>query len=155
MTPRAGHTATLLTNGKVLIVGGSPSFPASAELYDPVTGTFAATGNMTKGRANHTATLLPDGKVLIVGGCASLTSSGGCILPALSSAELYDPVTGNFTPTGSMITGRAAWFTATLLANGKVLIVGGTPDPSRGFSVATDAELYDPFTGNFARTGDS
>ena len=101
MTPRAGHTATLLTNGKVLIVGGSPSFPASAELYDPATGAFAATGNMTEGRAYHTATLLPDGKVLIVGGCANLTLLLDCILPALSSAELYDPVTGNFTPTGS------------------------------------------------------
>jgi hypothetical protein len=151
-TPRAQHTATLLTNGKVLIVGGSPSAPASAELYDPVPGIFAATGNMTQGRAYHTATLLPDGKVLIVGGCANLFFD--CILPALSSAELYDPVTGNFTPTGSMTTGRASGFTATLLSNGKVLIVGGTPDPSRGFFVATDAELYDPFTGTFARTGD-
>src|SRR5947207_12280251 len=96
ITPRAGHTATLLTNGKVLIAGGSPSVPASAELYDPVPGTFSATGNMTKGRVYHTATLLPDGKVLIVGGCANLTSPGDCILPALSSAELYDPVMGNF-----------------------------------------------------------
>src|SRR5207253_3082832 len=130
ITPRAGHTATLLTNGKVLIAGGSPSVPASAELYDPVTGTFAATGNLTKGRANHTATLLPDGKVLIVGGCANLPNVV-CILPALSSAELYDPVVGNFTPTGSMTTARAAWSTATLLPNGKVLIVGGTLDPGR------------------------
>jgi hypothetical protein len=152
ITPRAGHTATLLTNGKVLIAGGAPSVPASAELFDPVPGTFAATGNMIQGRVNHTATLLPDGEVLIVGGC--LSTFGECILPALSSAELYDPVTGNFTPTGSMTTGRAWGFTATLLSNGKVLIVGGTPDPSRGFFVATDAELYDPLTGNFARTGD-
>jgi hypothetical protein len=154
ITPRAGHTATLLTNGKVLIAGGSPSVPASAELYDPVPGTFSATGNMTNGRVFHTATLLADGKVLIVGGCANLTLLLDCILPALSSAELYDPVMGNFTPTGSMTTGRAAGFTATLLPNGKVLIVGGTTDPSRGVFVATDAELYDPLTGNFARTGD-
>jgi hypothetical protein len=153
ITPRAGHTATLLTNGKVLIAGGSPSVPASAELYDPVPGTFSATGNMTQGRVNHTATLLPDGKVLIVGGCANLTSLD-FILPALSSAELYDPVMGNFTPTGSMTTLRAAGFTATLLPNGKVLIVGGTLDPSRGSFVTTDAELYDPLTGNFARTGE-
>ena len=155
ITPRAGHTATLLTNRKVLIAGGSPSVPASAELYDPVTGTFTATGNMTNGRINHTATLLPDGKVLMVGGCATYISGYfNCNSPAISSAELYDPVTGNFTPTGSMTTPRAWGFTATLLSNGKVLIVGGTPDPSRGFFVATDAELYDSFTGTFARTGD-
>ena len=57
ITPRAGHTATLLTNGKVLIAGGSPSVPASAELYDPVPGTFSATGNMTEGRVFHTTSV--------------------------------------------------------------------------------------------------
>lgn len=154
-TERILHTATLLTDGKVLIAGGSPSAPASAELYDPITGTFAATGKMTTGRVNHTATLLPDGKVLIVGGCGSGPYPWSlCVLPALSSAELYDPVTGTFTSTGSMASGRAYGFTATLLANGKVLIAGGTTDPSQGAFVATDAETYDPFTGNFTRTGD-
>src|SRR5215813_7316322 len=67
-TPRYGHTATLLPNGKVLIAGGSSNRPASAELFDPVTGTFSATGEMTMGRGFHSATLLPDGRVLIAGG---------------------------------------------------------------------------------------
>src|SRR5436853_6965299 len=75
-TARSWHTATLLNNGQVLIVGGvtnySFSATASAELYDPTRGTFSPTGNMTAPRATHTATLLPDGRVLIAGGSSSL-----------------------------------------------------------------------------------
>ncbi|HKE20880.1 MAG TPA: kelch repeat-containing protein [Bryobacteraceae bacterium] len=150
-TPRAYHTATLLTNSKVLIAGGGPSASASAEIYDPSTGAFTGTGNMTTGRAHHTATLLPDGRVVIVGGCSNDLSVDVCAPPFLSSAELYDPVTETFSSTGNMMCPRNEGFTATLLANGKVLIAGGTSDFA-GDSLVV-AELYDPSTGTFTSTG--
>ena len=100
-SPRVLHTATLLTDGSVLIAGGElaaqPPFvtQSSAELYDPRSGTFTAVGNMTTPRSEHTATLLPDGRVLIAGG--GITSTQGMLGdPSLASAELYDPKTGTF-----------------------------------------------------------
>ena len=164
---REYHTATLLPNGTVLIAGGwvhgagdDTAVVASAELYDPGTGTFTATGSMNFARNGHTATLLANGTVLIAGGGPSQEWL------ALASAELYDPATGIFTTTGSLNVARGG-HTATLLANGRVLIVGGyngaipgTPqptDPDAGsFYTGTfpaTAELYDPGTGTFTATG--
>jgi hypothetical protein len=150
-TARYGHTATLMPNGKLLIAGGSEinsNSLASAELYDTTTGTFSPTGNMEVARCQHTATLLPNGKVLVVGG--SFYYNNGASVITLSSAELYDPVTGTFTATGSLITGRFE-HTATLLSSGKVLIAGGG---SGSYITTNSAELYDPSTGIFTATGD-
>ena len=94
---RGGHTATVLangpaaTNGKVLIAGGGDQ---SAELYDPATNTFTATGNMSTPRQRHTATLLNDGTVLITGGY-NFSGAGGSTV-YLTSAELYHPNSGTF-----------------------------------------------------------
>jgi WD40 repeat protein len=135
-TPRSGHTATLLTNGQVLVAGGS-SDVSSAELYDPATGAWIYTGNLFDERSLHTATLLPNGKVLITGGVGDGQTT-------LASAELYDPATGYWTLTGSLAIGRYG-HTATLLTNGKVLVAGG--------ATAASTELYDPATGVWSPTG--
>jgi hypothetical protein len=143
-TARTGHTATLLSDGKVLISGGSvgTSFLSSAELYDPESGTFSLTGAMTTPRWGHTATLLPNGKVLVAGGLNVANSD-----IYLGSAELYDPRTGTFSATGTMTALRKG-HTATLLPNGMVLITGG--DRTSHWNTA---ELYDPYTGTFSPTG--
>jgi len=148
---RVNHTATLLPNGMVLIAGGtgtcggSTCFLNTAELYDPSSGTFSlATGKMVLAASTSVATLLSSGKVLIVGGFTSTTDTTGTAV-----AELYDPSTGLFTQTGSMIFPRELYFTATLLQNGKVLIAGGVMTAGN----ETGAELYDPSTGTFSLTG--
>ena len=148
---RAEHSATLLPDGKVLVAGGyryraaqvAGSVVASAEIYDPTTGTWTTTGSMTDARCGTTATLLPNGKVLVAGGFA-YTTYGIC----LSSAELYDPSTRTWTTTDSMHKARN-YHTATLLSNGKVLAAGGND----GISGISSAELYNPATGKWTATG--
>jgi hypothetical protein len=145
---RSGHTATLLKNGKVLIVGGWTGRDASrrtAEIYDPPTGTFTPTGNLAVERSGNTATLLPDGKVLVIGGVDRSENS-------LGSAEIYDPETGSFSLTGAMSEPRGQ-HTATILKNGKVLVAGGGSGDYPSQTVYRSAELYDPATGKFTPTG--
>ena len=145
--PRQGHTATLLSNGKVLVAGGDDgtNVLGSAELYDPATGTWSATGNLNTVRISHTATLLPNGmdrKVLVAGG-----NDGSNLL---ATAELYNPATGTWTPTGPMHTARQ--FQAAVLLpspSGKVLVAGG--NGLNGFLAS--AELYNPATGTWSATG--
>lgn len=142
---RSDHRATLLPNGKVLVAGGVAGGPgSSAELYDPVTGTWAFTGPMQTAREAQTSTLLPNGKVLVAGGFGI-----PCCTSSLASAELYDPATGTWTFAGSMNTPRDN-HTATLLPNGKVLVAGGF---NRSGADNSGAELYDPITQTWTVTG--
>ena len=151
---RRRHTATLLTNGKVLIAGGegrsgNQFVPlTSAELYDPGTGTFTATGSLTTARYYHTATLLNNGKVLIAGGTDG-TLAGSGQLTGLSSVELYDPATGLFTPASNLLVSRQG-HTAVLLPDGRVFIAGGAGGTLGFPSDAAQAELYNPDSGTFA-----
>ena len=145
---RGGHTATLLPDGRVLVVGGGAEETAfeggprsaSAEVFDPKGGHWAMISSMSDARMGFTATLLPDGRVLVAGG------DGG-----FAAAELLDPGTGTWTATGSMVEGRFG-HTATLLDDGIVLVTGGCAcSDFRG--ALESAELFDPATGTWVVTG--
>ena len=138
--PRYGHTATLLPDGKILIVGGvfdpeglTGLRAVSAELYDPVTRSFTLTGSMSTPRTHHTASLLPGGTVLVAGGVPNTVNG----TPAKATAEIYSPTTGTFSPTGSMTTQRE-YAQDTVLVNGNPLIAGGDD----GIKVMSTTEIY-------------
>ncbi|MGB8681288.1 MAG: kelch repeat-containing protein [Candidatus Binatus sp.] len=165
-TARAEHTATLISgcncpaDGEVLIAGGTSATGSlgstlrSAELYDPATGKFTATGAMKATRARHSATLIASGplagNVLIAGGTSD--ESGGDV----ATAELYDPATGQFTSTGTMSTPRenhsATWLSPSVVTGtlaGSVLVAGGSDA-----SAPTDsAEVFNPQTAAFSPVG--
>ncbi len=142
-TARESHTATLLNNGKVLIAGGHKDRRAaitiyqSTELYDPASGKFATSGNLTVRRHKHDATLLKDGRVLIVGGSDERDGGG-----AYKNAEIFDPRNGSFAAVkNNMNTVRyKLQGTTILLQSGKVLIAGG----------ADRVEIFDPATDSFS-----
>jgi hypothetical protein len=141
---RAAHTATALSDGRVLIAGGFAEEGSAngAEVYEPGTQRFSQLPAMITSRHSHTATVLPDGKVLIVGGYGVGTTT-------LATAEIFDPATNSFAPTGSLLAARANHI-AILLENGNVLVAGGV---APGLAALSSAELYDPVTGRFSSAG--
>ena len=175
--PRTYFGAVMIAGGRILAMGGCTalnangcaSATATAEIYNPATGKWAATGSMTVARNTFTATVLPNGKVLVAGGSTAAGDS-------LSSSELYNPTTGTWAATGRMNVARSD-HTATLLATGKVLAAGGENisgtstsktelfNPATGTwtltanlnsgrpTVLSSAELYDPVARTWTRTG--
>jgi hypothetical protein len=169
---RSGHTATLLKDGKVLILGGTVyvTIPTSgrgivwqesldtAEIFDPTSGTFSQTGSLGTARTAHTATLLNNGNVLVTGGLDYGVVSGGPREIALSSSELFDPAKGSFAPSANMSTTRAG-HSATVQSDGTVLVAGGVTVVGRTALTAfliqslDSAELFDPTGSTFTQTG--
>jgi hypothetical protein len=146
---RVGHTATVLSDGRILFAGGwtaNRGARGSAELYDPATGTMSATGRMSVTRTGQTATLLSDGRVLMTGGVDESDTR-------LATSEIYDPKTGRFSATAGMSVSRDS-HTATLLPDGRVLIVGGASGRyGRPPEVQRSIEIFDPATNRFAVAG--
>ncbi len=147
--PRYAHSATLLADGRVLIAGGRQdgirgTSVFTAEIYDPSTGAFTATGDLTSiggevyAIPGGVTTLLPDGRVFVA---------------ATNNAEIYDPQSGTFTPTGPYADLSDAYgTTVTLLTNGKVLVTGCSDAYGQCSSVGV-TELFDPQSGTFGVTG--
>jgi hypothetical protein len=186
VTPRRGHAAVRLLDGRVLVIGGASAADevvTSADLYDPVTGTWTATGQMVGG--GETFTMLRDGRVLAVGGdgaevydpgsgtwtataemikgvdlsgnTATLLGDGRVLVAGRNGAHLYDPDSGSWTATGKMNIPRISRHIATLLPDGKVLVAGGWVEGEliRGDPPSTDAaEVYDPVTGSWTKIAD-
>jgi N-acetylneuraminic acid mutarotase len=141
-TPRTGHAALLLRNGKVLIAGGADADErplATAEIYDPGTNRFSPTASMQTARLARSAVVLKDGRVLVTGG------GDGRL------AEVYDANTATWHAAGNMTAARMK-HAATVLPDGRVLITGGSPDNS--WHMVRSAELFDPQTNKFTAVGD-
>jgi hypothetical protein len=159
LTARKHATVTRLPDGRVLVAGGvngpvqyaTPGL-ATTELYDPSTGRWTAGPPMSQARFFHNAVLLADGRVLVAGGLSRTTVNTAA---GLSSAELFDPATNTWAATGAM-TDRRSLATLTRLADGRILVVGGTFDTGYGYATQLAfSELYDPRAGTWSPTGSS
>lgn len=154
--PRSLHTATLLDDGRWLVVGGvnmSNDPQATCEAYDPVSDTFTPVASMGTPRMGHTATKLPDGRVLVTGGLMAVTVTPtqlSAIRDATDTTEIYDPIADTWTPGPNLLKPRAA-HVAILRPNGTVLLAGGISwDPNVIFgwvpAVRSSCDLYNPAT---------
>ncbi len=147
VTPRIFHTATLLSSGQVVVVGGKDNngnAVATAETYEPGPGTFTpALTTLNQARFSHTATLLDAFTILIAGGT-------GLVGTSLSSAEIYDSETGSFLNTAGPMTIARSQHTDTMLSDGTVLLAGGVDASGNALD---SAEIYNPATGTFTATG--
>jgi WD40 repeat protein len=145
-TSRGLFSATLLMDGRVLVVGGhNPSDPwiAGAEIYDPLSAAWSMSQPLFNHGIGHTATLLNDGRVLVTGGCSGDGAPG-----RISQAELFDPTSNSWSGAGLMSQSRCGHFAA-LLANGQVLVAGG----ENGESILGSSELYDPVSNQWSQSG--
>ena len=140
---RGGHTATMLLDGRILIVGGgnSEGLAKAAEIYDPTSNAFTEVGELHTERRGHKAVLLQDGTVLVIGGSKGVPDSTP---EPVTAAEIYDPATGTFSPAGTP--GITPIWAAAVLRKGDVFLIGGEDG---------NVVLYDPLSGAFAPTGDS
>jgi N-acetylneuraminic acid mutarotase len=139
VTPQYGGTATLLTDGDVLVVGGFGSNGSgpltTAQLYDPAEGTWSTTDSLPSGRQGQSAVLLPNGSVLVAGGCSSYCQSSS----VTDATYVYDD--GYWSETGALPTSRYGQ-EATVLPDGDVLLMGGTEGESA--NATTDTDMYIP-----------
>ena len=138
MSPRSGHTATLLKDGRVLVVGGVTDgglLSTDIEMFDPATGTSMLVAQLAEPRRGHVAAALPDGTVLIAGGA---TTDG----VVLQSAAIFDPETNTVAPLSTSLQARASNASATTLLDGRVLMAGG----SNGAADLASAEIYERYS---------
>jgi len=149
LEPLADPVALILRDGSILVAGGYSGHAsvASAELLDPQLVAFRSTGPMSTPRSAHGGAPLPDGRVIVIGG-----NSRGDTGTVLASAEVYDPATGAWAPTGDMSVRRHK-LAVVALADGRVLVLGGSNEQD-AFGQYRSAEIYDPATGTFTATGD-